>query len=202
MEAYELLLKARVFLNRRGPAIVNAIPLFEKAIALDPNLADAHAGLGDTYRLFGIYSLMPTREAMQLARTSLERALAIDPDQVEALATLANITSMFDWNYAESRALTERALRKDPSHVRALAEIVTDGENGLLHTKGDAASLERVLRRLLDDRELRDRLGAQAREWVVRERDWRSLAERVTVIYEELGQKQTLARASIGTTGT
>ncbi len=154
MEAYELLLKARVFLNRRGPAIVNAIPLFEKAIALDPNLADAHAGLGDTYRLFGIYSLMPTREAMQLARTSLERALAIDPDQVEALATLANITSMFDWNYAESRALTERALRKDPSHVRALAEsAVTTASSMVDHPSDDLLSMvrERIARaRALD----------------------------------------------------
>jgi TolB-like protein len=34
--AYELMLKGRVFLNRRGPAIANAIPCFEQAIALDP----------------------------------------------------------------------------------------------------------------------------------------------------------------------
>ncbi|MFD4993635.1 glycosyltransferase [Cellulosimicrobium cellulans] len=75
------------------------------------------------------------------------------------------------------------------SDVRALAEIVTDGENGLLHAKGDAGSLESVLRRLLDDDALRERLGAQAREWVVRERDWRNLATRVSEIYDGLAVK-------------
>jgi len=120
--AYELMLKGRVFLNRRGPAIANAIPCFEQAIRLDPNLADAHAGLGDSYRLFGIYGLMPTHQASALARASIERALAIDPDQVEALATLANIMHAFEWNYAEARALSDRTLQRDPSHVRALAE--------------------------------------------------------------------------------
>src|SRR6185295_13632071 len=92
LEAYELLLKGRGLLLWRGPGIVNAIECFEKAIALDPNLADAHAGLGDTYRLMGIYTLMPGTEALPRASASLDRALAIDPNQVEALATLANIT--------------------------------------------------------------------------------------------------------------
>jgi TolB-like protein/Tfp pilus assembly protein PilF len=122
LEAYELMLKGRGFLNRRGPAIANAIPCFEQAIALDDKLAEAHAGLGDTYRLFGLYGLMPTHEARTLARRSLERALALDPDQVEALATLANIVSAFEWNHSEARALSDRALKRDPSHVRALAE--------------------------------------------------------------------------------
>jgi TolB-like protein/Tfp pilus assembly protein PilF len=122
VEAYQLLLKGRVFLNRRGPAIANAISCFKQALALDPNLADAHAGLGDTYRLFGIYGLLPAREALPPARESLERALAIDREQVEALATLANITHAFEWDYREGRVLTDRALARDPSHVRALAE--------------------------------------------------------------------------------
>jgi serine/threonine-protein kinase len=160
LEAYELMLKGRGFLNRRGPAIVNAIPCFEQAIALDPNLADAHAGLGDTYRLFGIYGLMPTQEAMRLARTSLERALAIDPDQVETLATLANITSTFEWNYPKSRALTERALRRDPSHVRALAESAVTTA-AMMADQPSEALLQMVLDRIARARAL-DPLSAWA----------------------------------------
>jgi TolB-like protein/Tfp pilus assembly protein PilF len=122
IEAYELLLKGRTFLNRRGPAIMNAIECFEKAIAMDPNLADAHAGIGDAYRLLGIYGLMPSREAMTKSRESIERALAIEPDQVEALATLANIKSAVDWLPDEARVLSDRAIALDPGHVRALME--------------------------------------------------------------------------------
>lgn len=72
------------------------------------------------------------------------------------------------------------------SDVAALAEIVDDGRTGLLHAKGDAQALAARIEQLLDDSALRERLGAQAREWVVAERDWRSLARMVADIYEEI----------------
>lgn len=43
-------------------------------------------------------------------------------------------------------------------------ELISDGENGLLFASGDAADLERKLRRLLEDPALSDRLGQAARE--------------------------------------
>lgn len=72
------------------------------------------------------------------------------------------------------------------SDVAALAEIVTPGANGLLHIKGEAASLTSELRRLLDDPELVRRLGTQAREWVVKHRDWRQISTIVAETYAEL----------------
>ena len=72
------------------------------------------------------------------------------------------------------------------SDVAALSEIVTPGLNGLLHDKGSVESLESALKLLLDDDELRRRLGAQARTWVETERDWSSLAGRVAEIYDYL----------------
>ncbi|MFK5690570.1 glycosyltransferase family 4 protein [Ornithinimicrobium sp. LYQ92] len=79
------------------------------------------------------------------------------------------------------------------SDVAALAEIVTPGMNGLLHEKGSAESLTHGLRRLVDDRELRDRLGAQALDWVRRERDWDSLATQVSHVYSSLGGSRSHA---------
>lgn len=72
------------------------------------------------------------------------------------------------------------------SDVAALAEFVTPGVNGLLHTKGDARSLQAELARLLDDPDLRRRTGAQAREWVVANRDWTQISRTVAEAYEEL----------------
>jgi tetratricopeptide (TPR) repeat protein len=122
IEAYQLLLKGREFLTRRGPGIVHAITCFEEAIALDANLSAAHAGLADTYRLMSIYELMPSDQVMPKARVSLERALALDPNQADALATLANIKHVCEWDFTASRTLTERALAADPVQVRAMAE--------------------------------------------------------------------------------
>jgi serine/threonine protein kinase/tetratricopeptide (TPR) repeat protein len=122
LEAYQLLLKGRELLMRRGRAIFDAMRMFEQVVALDPDLAEAHALLGDAHRLTALYGLVSPAEGMPRARSAAERALAIDPKQVEALATLANIASTYEWDLAASHAYSVRALAIDPYHVRAMAE--------------------------------------------------------------------------------
>jgi serine/threonine-protein kinase len=122
VEAYELLLKGRVLLGQRGRAILDAIPCFERAVRLDPELAEAHALAGDACRLLAMYGMAPSTEMMPRARAAAERALALDPNQVEAIATLAGVTATYDGDIAASSRLTDRALALDPAHVRALCE--------------------------------------------------------------------------------
>ncbi len=122
VEAYELLLRGRVLLAQRGPSIVPAAGCFQQALALDPELAEAHALLADAQRLFAIYGMAPASEVIPRARAAANRALALDPRQVEALATLASIAAVFDWDSAAGRAFAERALAIDPLHVRVLVE--------------------------------------------------------------------------------
>jgi glycosyltransferase involved in cell wall biosynthesis len=57
------------------------------------------------------------------------------------------------------------------SRVGGMLDCLVDEENGLLVTPKDAADLGRKLQRLLDDPALRARLGARARETVVRDFD-------------------------------
>lgn len=73
------------------------------------------------------------------------------------------------------------------SSVGALTEIVTDGENGLVFTKGDVNSLAATLARLVDDKDEREQLGAAGRDWVVANRSWDTLSERIVEVYEKLG---------------
>jgi serine/threonine-protein kinase len=121
-EAYEQLLRGRVLLWKRGRAILDALDCFERAIALDPDLVDAHALLGDACRLLALYGIARPDDMFPRARAAAERALALDPAQVEALATLASIAAFVDWDWETSWALTDRALALDPSHIRALCE--------------------------------------------------------------------------------
>ncbi|QCR52977.1 hypothetical protein C1N80_04860 [Brachybacterium sp. SGAir0954] len=72
------------------------------------------------------------------------------------------------------------------SDVSALKEIVTPGLNGYLHEKGSAESLIEQLTILLDDPEHTRRIGDQAREWVVENRDWMQLAQLIARTYAEL----------------
>lgn len=96
--------------------------MFEQAVGLDPNLSEAQALLGDLHRLTALYGLVPAAAGMPRARAAAERALAIDPKQVEALTTLANIETSYHWNSDASHRLSARALAIDPLHVRAMAE--------------------------------------------------------------------------------
>jgi serine/threonine-protein kinase len=127
LEAYELFLKGRALQVRRGSSLLESLECFERAIELDPDLAEAHAWLADCYRLLAIYGMKPATEFMPRAREAAERALQRDPDQVEALATLANVTASYDWDFPASVAITDRALAKDPSHARALCERAITG---------------------------------------------------------------------------
>jgi glycogen synthase len=69
-----------------------------------------------------------------------------------------------------------------------LREVVPSGERvGLRFNGGDAEHLGVMIERLLVDGELRDRLVAEASEYVLRF-DWDDIAQRTRAIYRELGE--------------
>ena len=72
------------------------------------------------------------------------------------------------------------------SSVRALAEIVHDRETGFLSPPLDAGELADRLQQLLASPDLRAKLGANARDWVARDRTWAHNAARYREIYGSL----------------
>ena len=75
------------------------------------------------------------------------------------------------------------------SGVRALSEIVNDKVTGLVSPPLDPAALADALQTLLEDQPLRAELGANAREWVARDRTWAHNAARYREAYERLGAR-------------
>jgi colanic acid/amylovoran biosynthesis glycosyltransferase len=67
-----------------------------------------------------------------------------------------------------------------------IPEAVLDGETGLLSPEGDRSALAANLRRLLDDADLRDRLGKQARENALANFDLAVQSRRLELLYDEL----------------
>jgi TolB-like protein len=112
-EAYDSYLRGRYFLTRddRGN-LVTALSMFERAAALDPSFALAHAGVADaSTRIF--FGENTDQKYEEKAYVSLEKALALDPNLADAYVTRANLI----WNIA-NRFPHERAFRE---HQRALA---------------------------------------------------------------------------------
>ncbi len=121
-EAYELLLRGRALQSKRGRFMPQAVACFERAIALDPQYADALAWLSDSYRLTGVFGGAPSADVMPKAKALAERALAIDPGLAEAWTVLAAVEEQYERNFARAASLYDRALTVDPRHSRARAQ--------------------------------------------------------------------------------
>lgn len=123
--AHEQVLRGRYFFQQRGyDNLQNAVAAFQAAISLDPDYAEAWAGLAETY------SVIPDHprenggkiDAMAAFRSAIEaadRALALDPDSSAALAArgVARQTGSFDWRGAEDDL--RAAIAANPHDVTA-----------------------------------------------------------------------------------
>lgn len=114
-EAFQAYMKGRYWWNKRtGRAFSKAIDFFNQAIALDSNYALAYAGLADCYAMLSPYSLVPRDECYPKARESARKALEIDEHLAEAHSSLAHITWLYDWNWAEAEKEFKRAIELNP----------------------------------------------------------------------------------------
>jgi N,N'-diacetylbacillosaminyl-diphospho-undecaprenol alpha-1,3-N-acetylgalactosaminyltransferase len=73
------------------------------------------------------------------------------------------------------------------SDIDEFKEIITDGKNGIYFKVGNADDLHAKLEVLIDDRNLRDQLGAFARQFVVEGYDIKQLKEEYEKVYNTVG---------------
>lgn len=67
-----------------------------------------------------------------------------------------------------------------------IAEVIHPGVNGLLYQPGEPGDFEAKLLRMVQDRELRERLGTQARRTVLRSYTWDHAARRIGALLERV----------------
>lgn len=72
------------------------------------------------------------------------------------------------------------------ANVGGIRGVVDDGANGLLVPFGDVPALAAAMQRLLQQPELRRRLGRHGQEKVQRQYNWPAVAARVLALYREL----------------
>ena len=118
LEAYQLYLKGRVLLFRRDSAIPY-LDCFERAVKLDPNYAQAWAGLADSYTVLGYSGVAPPEASMPKAMEAARRAVALDPSLAEAHNALAMASLMGAWDRAEAEREFLRALELNPRYTQA-----------------------------------------------------------------------------------
>jgi adenylate cyclase len=120
-EAYQLYVKGRAFLYRRGGAIPQAADSFERAVGLDPDYALAWAGLADSYTVVGYLGFAHPRVCVPKAMEAARRAVERDPTLAETHTALAMAALMGAWDKEEAQREFLRALELNPKYLQARA---------------------------------------------------------------------------------
>ncbi|HJX93491.1 MAG TPA: protein kinase [Pyrinomonadaceae bacterium] len=119
VEAYNLYIQGLSFTHEIvGEDLNRAIPLFDKAIALDPQFALAYAARADAYFNLGDLSLRMS-DAKLKVKQDLETALRIDSKLVQARTTLANLKFQYDWDFLGAEQDFKQAIALNANYAEA-----------------------------------------------------------------------------------
>lgn len=119
LEAYQLYVKGRELLYRRGGAISRAAECFEREVALDPDYALAWAGLADSYSVLGYYGLARPESNMPKALEAAQRAVTLAPSLAEGHNAFGMASLMGAWDRAKAEREFLRALELNPKYTQA-----------------------------------------------------------------------------------
>ncbi|HSM09099.1 MAG TPA: tetratricopeptide repeat protein [Gemmatimonadota bacterium] len=123
LAAFDLYLAGRARMRQRGQNVVEAVDLFEAAVARDSSWAPAWAGLAEARALLPYYTTEVADSAfwansLASAERASRRALALDDDNASALVALGNV-HRDRWEWDEAEVAYRRALSLDPENVEA-----------------------------------------------------------------------------------
>ena len=119
LEAYDKLIEARILLASRGiAAMFQSVDLFREAIALDSMYAAAYTGLAEAHLILYSWDQLTLDEIDPVVKSSLDRALALDPLRGE----VHNSRALYLRNLGrldEAEREWKKAIELAPGHANA-----------------------------------------------------------------------------------
>lgn len=120
IEAYTLYLKALHFWNKLTPADGRkCIDCCERAIAVEPDYAQAYAMAAGAYAYLGSSGQMIPKTAFDIANEYADKALAIDNTIAEGYIAKASVYLYYDWKWKEGFDCLQKALELNPGAIAA-----------------------------------------------------------------------------------
>ena len=115
IDAYQACLEGRYYWAHRNPgSLEKAIAAFDRAIALDPSYAKAHAGIADVYSALTIHGVIPANAGLAKAKPAADRAVALDERLAEAHFAQGMVHVVFDGDVEAAAGELGRATELDP----------------------------------------------------------------------------------------
>jgi tetratricopeptide (TPR) repeat protein len=123
LEAYDVYLRGVEATNRHTQeANTQARQLFEHALELDPQYAEAYAFLGLTYLKEWTFQWSQDSQVLDQALALAQRAVALDDSLAQAHATLGFVY-LWKKQYAQAIAEAERAIALDANLIDAYVQL-------------------------------------------------------------------------------
>ena len=94
--------------QRTRTDLIKAVGYYQEAILLDPQCADAYAGLADTYVSLSYNHQMPPRAAMEAAQCAIDLGLALAPSSLSVRNAEINFRANCAWEWAAAERLCKR----------------------------------------------------------------------------------------------
>ncbi len=119
-QAHDFYMRGQFEKNKVTPqGLATALVYFQKALELDPNYAQAHAGVAFAYDMQAdVYA--PSHEYHMLALAAAQRAVAADPTLAEGHLLLGYELAAALWDFEGGRAEMDKALTMEPNSPDAL----------------------------------------------------------------------------------
>jgi serine/threonine protein kinase/tetratricopeptide (TPR) repeat protein len=118
--AYRLFLKGRYFWNKRTrEGLEKARTFFREATDIDPNYAEAWAGLADCYNFLGYGNYLAPKDSFPKAEAAAKHACALDPTLADPHASLGFVRMYWDWKFPQAEEEFHRAITLNPNSATA-----------------------------------------------------------------------------------
>ena len=109
MEAYELLLKGRFYLEKYIEGFEKALACFTRAVEIDPNYGEAYCELAKVHFLFTMNLFSTPTEGFERAKYYAEKALSLNEELGAAHYLLGQINFWYHWNFNKAKEEYELA---------------------------------------------------------------------------------------------
>jgi len=119
-EAHDLYMKGKYhYFKLTKEELEKANEYFQQAIDVDPNYAQAYAGLAASYEFLSWAGHLPLEEAKSKTMALLSKALEIDNTLAEAHLALAGVRFVLFWDWVEGEREMKLAIALNPNLAEA-----------------------------------------------------------------------------------